>query len=117
MTGPAPDHVARATFFLGVMQYEHGRFGEALTRLTEFAKTNTTSPLLPEVQLRIGFCQVQTKQFAEALKSLQPLVDKEPRLADQALLWIAKAQAGSADPNNPAALEIALKNALATLRA
>ena len=40
----------------------------------------------PEAQLRMGFCQVQLKQFDDAIKTLQPLADKEPALADQALL-------------------------------
>src|SRR5262249_53846405 len=66
--------------------------------------------------LRQGFCQVQLKQFAPALQTLQPLVDKEPRLSDQALLWIGKAQVGAADPANPQAYEQALKAALDTLR-
>ena len=41
-------------------------------------------------------------------QTLRPLVDKEPALADQALLWIAKAQAGSADPAKPETLRPAL---------
>jgi TolA-binding protein len=111
-----PDHVARATFFLGVLQYEDGKFADAQARFAEFRQKYPGSPLLPEAQLRQGFCQVQLKQFGEVLKTLQPLVDKEPRLADQALLWIAKAQAGAADPNNPAAHEQALKVAVETFR-
>ncbi len=114
--GPPPDHVARATFFLGVLQYEDGRFAEALTRLQAFLKDFPNSPLAPEVQLRQGFCQVQLKQFADAVKTLQPLADREPRLADQALLWIARAQAGAADPGNPAARDQALRTALDTFR-
>jgi TolA-binding protein len=107
--GPAPDHVARATFFLGVMQYEDGRFAEALNHLSAFAQQFPQSPLAAEAQLRRGFCQVQLKQFADAQRTLQPLADKEPRLADQALLWLAKAQAGAAAPNNPQALRTALE--------
>ncbi len=113
---PPPDHVARAGFFLGVMQYEDGKFGEALTRLTAFGQQFPTSPLAAEAQLRQGFCQVQMKQFADAQKTLQPLVDKEPRLADQCLLWIAKAQVGAADPNNAPAYDQALKAAQDTFR-
>jgi TolA-binding protein len=111
----APDHIARATFFLGVLLYEDGRFGDAQARFTDFAKQFPTSPLVADVQLRQGFCQVQLKQFKEAIATLQPLVEKQPRLADQALLWIAKAQAGGADVGNPAAYEQALKTAIATL--
>jgi TolA-binding protein len=114
--GPLPDHVARATFFLGVMQYEDGKFAEAVTQLNTFRQQFPNSSLAAEATLRLGFCQVQLKQFADAQKTLQPLADKEPRLADQALLWIAKAQAGAADPANRAAYDQALKTALDTYR-
>lgn len=114
--GPLPDHVARAAFFLSIMQYEDGKFAEAIAQLTAFRQQAPQSPLAAEAQLRIGFCQVQLKQFAEAQRTLQPLVDKEPRFADQALLWIAKAQTGGVDPANRAAYEQALKAALNTYR-
>jgi TolA-binding protein len=113
---PPPDHVARATFFLGVLQYEDGKFAEAQARFAEFRQKYPGSPLLSEAQLRQGFCQVQLKQFGEAQKTLGPLVEKEPRLADQCLLWIGKAQAGAADPANPAAHDQTLKAAVETLR-
>ncbi|HBI42733.1 MAG TPA: hypothetical protein DDY78_07735 [Planctomycetales bacterium] len=114
--GPAPDYVARAGFFLGVMQYEDGKFADALTHFTAFVQQFPGSPLTTEAQLRQGFCQVQLKQFAEAQKTLQPLVDKEVRLADQCLLWIGKAQVGAADPAKGPAYEQALKAAQDTLR-
>jgi TolA-binding protein len=113
---PPPDHVARATFYLGVLQYEDGRFADALTRFTTFAQQQSTSPLAAEALLRQGFCQVQLKQYAEALKVLQPQVDKAPPLADQTLFWIAKAQAGAADPANPQAYDQAMKTAINTFR-
>lgn len=113
--GPVPDHVARAAFFLGVMQYEDGKFADAIAQLNAFRQRSPQSLLSAEVQLRIGICQVHLKQFAEAQKTLQPLADKEPRFSDQALLWMAKAQAGAADPANRAAYEQAMKTALGTL--
>src|SRR5262249_12532059 len=66
--------------------------------------------------LRIGFCQVQLKTFDAAIKILQPLADKQPALADQALLWLGKAQAGSGNPENAAAWLQAQKTAIDTLR-
>src|SRR5262249_40601218 len=105
---PPADHVARATFLLGVLRYEDGRFAEALKHFGDFAQQFPASPLVPEAQLRRGFCQVQLKQFADAQQTPQPLADKEPLLADQALLWIAKAQVGGADPKNDQALKAAL---------
>jgi TolA-binding protein len=115
--GPAPDHVSRATLYLGELLYEAGKFADAQARFAAFAQANPATPLTAEANLRIGFCQVQQKQFPEAIKTLQPLADKEARLADQALLWIAKAQAGAADPAKPPQeYENALKAALDTFR-
>ncbi len=114
--GRVPDHVARAAFFLGVLQYEDGRFAEAAAQLNTFRKQSPNSPVAAEAQLHVGFCQVQLKQFAEAQRTLQPLADREPRLADQALLWLARAQIGAADPANRPAYEQALKSAAETLR-
>jgi TolA-binding protein len=116
MRDPLPDHVARATFYLAVLQYEDGRFADALARFEEFAKQDPKSPLLAEALLRQGFCRVQLKQFPDALRILQPVSDKEAALADQALYWIGKAQVGAADPANPAAYEQAVKTAQDTLR-
>ncbi|MFN4260055.1 MAG: tetratricopeptide repeat protein [Gemmataceae bacterium] len=115
--GPPPDHVGRASFHYGVLLYEGERFGEAQARFAELPKTYPTSPLLPEAQLRVGFCQVQLKDYAEALKTLEPLAQKEPRLADQALLWIGKARVGAApEPANQQAYEQALRAAIDTFR-
>jgi TolA-binding protein len=114
--GPTPDHVARSLFHLAELLYEGGRFADALARFSAFTKATPQSPLLADAMLRLGFCQVQLKQYGEAIKTLQPLADKEPRLADQCLFWIAKAQAGAADPANAAAHEQALKTAITTFR-
>jgi tetratricopeptide (TPR) repeat protein len=114
--GPTPDHIARSTFHLAELLYEGGRFADALARFTAFVKATPQSPLVADAVLRQGFCQVQLKQYAEAIKTLQPLADKEARLADQCLFWIAKAQAGAADPANATAHEQALKTAINTFR-
>jgi TolA-binding protein len=113
---PPPDHVAQASFFLGVLHYEAGRFADALPLFAAFTTQYPRSSLLVEAQLRVGFCQVQLHQFGDALKTLQPLADKEPRLADQALFWIAKAQVGAADPANATAYAQAVKTAVDTFR-
>jgi TolA-binding protein len=107
--GPAPDHVARSTFFLAVLQYEDGRFGEALEHFKAFARDHPKASLLAEAQLRQGFCEVQLKQNDAALKTLGPLADKDPRLGDQALYWMAKALAGKADPAKPDSYKTALE--------
>src|SRR5262249_27306309 len=105
--------------YLGVLQYEAGRFGEALQRFGTLGQQFPGSPLLTEAELRAGFCQVQVKDFPAAVKTLGPLVDKDPRLSDQALLWIGKAQAGmgmAADPAKPEIQKQLLGEAIATLR-
>lgn len=116
--GPAPDYLAGSAFYAACLQYESGRFGEALTKFQAFAKEYATSPLKDDAMLRAGFCLVQTKQFEEAIKTLQPLTGN-PRLADQAFYWLGKAQLGHAltlDPNNPNARNQAIGNAVNSLR-
>jgi TolA-binding protein len=113
---PVPDHVARAAYFSGEILYEGGKTAEAHARFASFPKDYPKSSLLLEAQLRRGFCEVHLRQFADALKTLQPLADKEPRFADRALFWIGKAQAGGADPNNPQAHAQGLKTAMDTYR-
>ena len=117
--GPPPEYVAGAAFHGGCLSYEAGKFPDALAKFQAFAKDYPTSPLQPDAVLRTGFCLVQMKQFDEAAKLLQPLPEKTPRLADQALLWLGKAQLGlalAADPANPADRDGKLKTAVETLK-
>lgn len=114
--GPSPDHVARSTFYLGVLQYEAGRFADAQANFATFPKMYPDSPLLLDALLRQGFSQVQTKDFNGAIQALTVIVQKEPRLADQALLWIGKAQAGTGDPSKPEQYNQALGASLNTLK-
>jgi TolA-binding protein len=103
--GPPPDYVAGAAFYGACLNYEAGKFGEALPKFQAFAKEYAASPLKDDATLRAGFCLVQAKAFDEALKTLQPLA-VHPKLGYQAMYWLGKAQFGKAlatDPNNPAA--------------
>jgi cellulose synthase operon protein C len=86
-----PDHVTRSLFYSAVLLMDGGRFGEAKERLKGFAKMATTYPLRPEALLRLGICEVQLKEGPAALATLQPLVNKDRSLADQVLLWTARA--------------------------
>jgi tetratricopeptide (TPR) repeat protein len=119
--GPPPDYAAASIFYSACLGYEAGKFGEALGKFQEFAKAHPQSPLVPEAQLRVGFCQVQMKVFPEAVATLQPMLDKQPRLADQVQFWLGKAQAGAAaaqtDPAKAADRDSGLKTAIATLKA
>jgi len=115
---PPPDHVARSHFYLGVLLYEGGKFAEAKNRFQEFVKLNPLPPLRGEAELRNGFCQVQLKEFNEAMRTLTPLIDKDARLSDQVLYWLAKAQVGAApDPTtNQGGFSQAMNVALNTFR-
>ena len=117
--GPIPEYVAAATFHAASLNYEGGKFAEALAKFQAFATAFPTSPLQPDAALRVGFCLVQLKQFDEAAKVLAPLEAKTPRLADQSLFWLGKAQLGlaaAADPNNVADRDAKVRVALDTLR-
>lgn len=107
--GAPPEHIGRARFHLGVLQFEAGRFGEAQGQFQAFLKEQAKSSLLAEAQLLNGACQVQLKQYPEAVKTLQPLAEKDAGLADRALHWIGRAQVGAADPNNPKTVEPAIE--------
>ncbi|MBX3400377.1 MAG: tetratricopeptide repeat protein [Gemmataceae bacterium] len=118
-TGAAPDHVAGSAFHGATLNYEAGKFTDALTKFQGFAAAYPASPLHADAALRVGFCQVQLKQFDEAAKTLPPLVEKFPKLADQATHWLGKAQLGiaaAADPNNAADRDAKYKTAIETLR-
>jgi TolA-binding protein len=113
---PPPEHIARAAFYSGELLYAGGKFADALARFASIPQKHGQSPLLVEAQLRQGMCQVQLRQYAEAVKVLQPVADKEPRRAAQALLWIGKAQVGAADANNAQVYAQAMKAAVETLQ-
>jgi TolA-binding protein len=106
--GPAPDYVVEADLFLAELLYDKGKYAEAVVRLAAIPEKYPGSNFEADARLRQGFCQVGLRRFADAVKTLQPVADKEPRLADQALLWIGKAQAGAAGPKNPQSLNTAL---------
>lgn len=113
--GAPPEHVLRSLFYLSLIQAEEGRFGEALAGFTELAQKFPKAPFMPEVQLRIGFCQMQLRNFAEAVKSLQPLCE-HPQLGDQAFWWFGRCQVGAADPANPQAYEQAVRAGIESMR-
>ena len=117
--GPAPEYVAGAAFHGASIHYEAGKFPESLVKFQAFAKTFDKDPLAADAQLRIGFCQVQMKQFDEAVKTLAPIAEKVPRLADQAGFWLSRAQLELAlafDPNKADERNKKIKDALEGIR-
>lgn len=114
VSAPAPEYVTRAGFYSGILLYEQGKFADALGRFQTFSQQNPKSPLVADAQLRQGFCQVQLRQFNEAVSSFQGLLE-HPALGDQALRWSARAQIAAADPANPAAFDQAVKGGIEKL--
>ncbi len=112
---PEPKFIGESLEQMGSLLFADGLFPEAATKFAAFRQRYPNALALPEVQLRLGECQVHNKQYLDAQKSLQPLLE-HPLLADQALRWLAKAQIGAADPNRPAQLETAIKSAIENLR-
>jgi len=110
LKGP-PEHILRATFYNSLLQAEDGHFSEALEGFNALAQQNPGGALLDEVRLRQGYCQLQLRNFPEAIKVFQPL-EKHPQLGDRATWWLARAQAGAADPNNAQGYEQALRGAI-----
>lgn len=109
-----PEYILRATFYNCLLAAEEGRCGEALEGLNALAQQNPGGGLLEEVHLRQGYCLLAGRNFPEAIKLLQPL-QNHPQLGDRATWWLARAQAGSADPANAPAYEQALRSAIEML--
>jgi len=112
---PAPEHVARACYYLGLLNYEAGRFADAQGRFHQALTLGPRSPLVSSAWLRRGASLVQGKQFLDAINVLQQQGEKDPLLADQVLYWLGRAWAGF-DPMNPQGRADALKNAQENLR-
>jgi cellulose synthase operon protein C len=101
VAGPPPPYIVRTIFYSALGLAESGRFANALGGFTTFATQYPKHALAPEAQLRQGYCQLQLRSYAEAIKTLDPL-RKHPKLADRARWWIARARVGSANPEVPA---------------
>ena len=107
-----PEYLAGAVFHAATLSYEANRVPEALAKFQQFAKDYPASPLAPDAALRVGFCQVQSRQFEEAVKTLTPLLDKPARLADQAQFQLGKAQLGLSETVPPAERDAKRKAAI-----
>ena len=102
MKGPPPEYVLRAAFYAALLLAEEGKFANALEGLTALMPQLPKGGLAEEAQLRVGYCKLQMRDFAEALKALQPLVD-HPQVGDCALWWLARA-GGRGRPRQSAGL-------------
>jgi outer membrane protein assembly factor BamD (BamD/ComL family) len=93
--GELPAWIARAMFHAALLALEEGRFHEASEAFATVLNNRKGSPLAEEAQLRLGYAHLRQRNFAEAIRTLQPL-QNHPRLADRALWWSAQAYVGSA---------------------
>ena len=61
-----PEHVARSRFYGAVLDSEEGRFAEAAEKFNAIVQQDAKSPLAAEARLRLGFCKLQSKSYADA---------------------------------------------------
>ncbi len=118
-SGPAPEYVARASFYYASLLGETGHTAEAIERLRPFADAHAKTPLAQEATVRLGLSLLQMKNFAEAKNVLQPLCDGavEPHpFLDQALWFSARAQMNLGDAANAQAVKDARQAGLELYR-
>ena len=111
---PPPDYLVRTSFYIAQLLTEEGKSGQAAQAFTELIKNHPKSPLVPEAQLRLGYCQLQSKNYPEAIKVLHPLCP-HAELGDRAMWWTARAQVAAADPAKAQPYTAALTAAINTL--
>jgi TolA-binding protein len=113
--GSPPDYVIRATYYLGMILYDRQNWPEAAAKLGECVSKSPSGPLVQDARLHLGICQVQTRQYAQAIDNLSRVT--EPRLVEEATRWLAKAQAAQGtDPANSANRDRLLNQSLQNLR-
>ena len=113
-TGAPPDIIVRATFYAALLDAEAGRFADAQGRFAAFVATYPASPLAGEAKLRQGYCHLQLRSYAEAIKTLDPLrTDKQ--LGERAIWWLARARVAGADRAKPDVYAQTLKTAITEL--
>jgi tetratricopeptide (TPR) repeat protein len=113
---PPPDDIVGAAYHAAFLLYEAGRFSDAQARFAEVAAQPAGANFRIEARLLGAMCAVRLEQYGEAIKVLQQIAGKEPTLAGPALLWLGKAQAASADPEDGEKFHAALLQAERTLR-
>ena len=91
--GAAPEHVARALFYWGVILSEFGSADEAASKFAYCVLLRPETTVAAEARLRGGMCAVAVKKNVDAVALLSPIVE-HPELGALALRWLAKAQYG-----------------------
>ncbi|MDP6047054.1 MAG: tetratricopeptide repeat protein [Phycisphaerae bacterium] len=114
LAGPPKPFIVRSIFYSALGLAESGRFGNALGGFNEFLTQYPKHPLAPEAQMRLGYCHMQLKSYAEAIKALDPL-RKHPKHTERASWWIARSRVGAANPEVPQEYAKALATAITEL--
>jgi cellulose synthase operon protein C len=112
--GLAPDVVNQARFAAAVLRYENGQFDKGHDLFAELIDAAPPA-LAADARLYQGCCEVQLRQFAQAVETLTPLGGANTLGGAQALLWLGRATAGAADPDDADARRVDLHNALKIL--
>lgn len=112
LKSPEPEHVERSRFYRCAILFEGRENEKALEALNAFIESNKESLLLPDALLRKAVCLWNLKKYPECIEILKPLAEKPPRIADEAQLWMGKAQLSTADKTKPEAYTASLKAAM-----
>ncbi|MDP6634736.1 MAG: tetratricopeptide repeat protein [Phycisphaerae bacterium] len=116
VAGPPKPFIVRAMFYSALGMAESGQFGNALGGFNTFVTQYPKHPLAPEARMRLGYCQLQLRGYDEAIKTLDPM-RKNPKHADRARWWIARARVGMANPEVPQTYAQILEAAINELKA
>jgi cellulose synthase operon protein C len=116
VAGVQEPYVIRTIFYSALGLAESERFGNALAGFGAFVTQYPKHALAPEAQMRLGYCHMQLKSYAEAIKALDPM-RKHPRHTERAQWWIARSRVGAANPEEPQKYAAALTTAIAELKA
>jgi tetratricopeptide (TPR) repeat protein len=106
--------VNQARFAAAVQLYENGQFEKAHDLFAAFADS-VPPARATGARLYQGCCEVQLHQFAQAVETLTPVRDAHGPEEVQSLLWLGRAWAGGADPEDADARRKSLEDARTAL--
>ena len=116
VNSPPPAHVERSRYYRGALFFEEDKHEEALKAFTEFALAHPKSSLLPDSLLRKSICLWNLSRYKECMEVLNPLIQGAPRLADEAHLWLGKAQVSAGQSAKPEEQAEAFQEAMENFR-
>ncbi|MDA1141385.1 MAG: tetratricopeptide repeat protein [Planctomycetota bacterium] len=87
-----PGHVERVRYYRGALYFELNKHEEAFKAFTEFAQAHPKSDLLADSLMRRSISLWHLGRFKECMDVLNPLILSAPQMADEAQLWLGRAQ-------------------------